>query len=92
MLYICISYVINIKGISIADTVHVGSTRLMNIDGFPLLFASNQSILYNKDDTVMPYLVQRMYATNLKVDVFPDRQLVNFAVDTSISPGICLQY
>ncbi|XP_060552023.1 hemicentin-1-like isoform X2 [Ruditapes philippinarum] len=68
-------------------SVQTQSRRLLHVDGHMLPHASNHSIVYNKLDNKMPFLVQRMHASNLYVDVFPNRELVNYILDTSISPG-----
>ncbi|XP_053381262.1 hemicentin-1-like isoform X2 [Mercenaria mercenaria] len=67
-------------------SVHAQSTQLMHVDEFMLPYASNHSIVYSKENK-MPFLVQRMYANNLHVDVFPDREIINYILETSIAPG-----
>ena len=68
-------------------TVHAQSTRLFELDDHLLPYAWNHSITYNRVDNKMPYLVQRLYARGMEVEINPTKEIVLLQLDASIGPG-----
>ena len=70
-----------------SGNVHAHSTRLFELDNHLLPYAWNHSITYNKVDHKMPFLVQKLYARGMEVQLNPTKEIVLLKLDASIGPG-----
>ncbi|KAH3791376.1 hypothetical protein DPMN_144860, partial [Dreissena polymorpha] len=68
-------------------TIHADSTSLFQVDGFVLPYAWNHSISYSSRNSRMPFLMEKLHARNIDVIVEPEKNIVQFRLEVSISPG-----
>ncbi|KAH3792888.1 hypothetical protein DPMN_146389 [Dreissena polymorpha] len=68
-------------------TIHADSTSLFQVDGFVLPYAWNHSISYGSRNSRMPFLMEKLHARNIDVIVEPEKNIVQFRLEASISPG-----
>ncbi|KAL4218919.1 Hemicentin-1 [Mactra antiquata] len=69
------------------SSVHSQAAHFFHVDGHMLPYAVNHSIIYDNKNKMMPYLVQRLIAENVHVNIQPDLGVIHFGLDTSIKPG-----
>lgn len=77
----------NDKHYPFSGEIYAFSSRLFRVDGNRMPYAWNHTITYDPALGKMPFLVQRLYAEGMEVNVEPGEEDVRFQLYASIAPG-----
>ena len=72
---------------SLVGSIYGYSSRVLAANGHMLPYAWNYSVIYNQTFGRMPYLVQRLSANDLSVNLDPARRALDYGVTASIAKG-----
>ena len=73
--------------VSFSGTIYAQSSRMFTVNGHMLPYAWNHSITYDPIYGRMPYLVQRLQATDLDVEFDVSREVLQYQMGASIAKG-----
>ncbi|CAK8691082.1 unnamed protein product [Clavelina lepadiformis] len=70
-----------------SDDLYAYSDRLISMDGYIMPYTWNHTITYNESRGQMPFLVERLSASDIVVDYNPDTEELSFQLDVTIGRG-----
>ena len=74
-----------------AGSIYAYSSRVFRVDGHPLPYAWNHSIIYDSEQFgQMPYLVEHLSAQHIDVDFDDNTQHLKYQLTATIEKGLFL--